>query len=147
MKTDWFLIALALALVAATGSRYNLPPTHTFKEGESLVSVTNTLCAGSDVSGWLSRGRWRRLLMVDGNAALADPIRRIKSTDGVNVLIYDGETYRVPENLCAPFLYKTEIAALILAIIMMIRAYFSTEDVERRTLRGEFSSGKPVSAT
>ncbi|MFH0712684.1 MAG: hypothetical protein V2A55_02425 [Candidatus Jorgensenbacteria bacterium] len=146
MKTDWFLVLLALALVAATGSRYNLPLTHTFKEGESLASATNALCAGSGVSGWLSRGRWYRWPMVRGNKALSDPSRWLKGPSDMDIVVHAGETYQVPENLCAPFLYKTEIAALILAIIMMIRAYRGTEVVEKEAMRG-VPAGRPVGAT
>ena len=123
MKTDWLLILLALGLVAMTGRRCDLPPTYTVKEGESLASATNVICANSGVSGLLARGRWHRFLMTKDNKALA--------SGGTNIVVHAGESFRVPENLCAPFLYRTEIAVLVLAVLMMVRAYFRTETICR----------------
>jgi len=151
MKTPMFLLALVLVGTSAGAGqdRVRLPPTYTIPEGGRLAAATTALCVNSGVSGWQSWGRWERWLMVKGNGALADPSRLREGPGGVNVLVYAGETYRVPENLCAPFISNTEIVIEILAVLAMILAYAGTEVVNKRALRElrARADAKPAGAT
>ena len=121
---------LVLALFAAACGREPevvLPETHTFAAGEYLVLVSAALCGNPDILDERGEGRWRRWLVPAENGELNDRRRwSVHPQRGTDILIRPGETYAVPQNLCAPvgtaLLARVLFAALVVTIIGLAAA-------------------------